>query len=864
MDSAFTGIGSPTMSGIGDFTTVNANVSGVLQTGTIARLISAALLMSGGQTADASSNVGVQIGSYRDFLTSGAKPVRFMDGTGEMASFGFDGVFSMVSGTLMTNATTTNLDVLTAARLPSGTLINSTTVCLSDGTNCPASGGGTITSSTWQYNLTNATIFPTTSTFDVLIGGNTTATAGIVLDGAGTSTFANRVSSTGFIAGIGTQTAPSYGFTGYGGGLWSGGADLRIVTNDLIIRNIADTVTAFRVAGGLATFSVIPTPASHNAYNIGFVNTAWKNIYASGTLFAVGGQFSLVTSTQATTTWLNVGTTARLPADSLINGTTVCLSNGTNCPAGGSQDLQSVTGFGATTTDRIYTQGGIETPSIGINTDDTSVYELNVNGEANFDALVRMSNDLNVVDASENPIFVVRPLAGTPAVGILTEPSELGEALAVLGTVSSSDMIVLNDVVVAGQSVCLENGTNCPVSGGSQTLAQTVALGSSATGTLQLYGGLVAASSTVTSTFTVLGTTALLGNVGVRTANPEGRLHVSGAANERLVLDNGMIISQKNTSGVIRNIFTLYSDNNVYFDSLDGDMFLRVGAGLNKGITVLNGGNVGIGTLAPSVALDVNGSVSSTNILTGAIYARTNNIFNIGSPTSSFANIYASGTAFIEDDVLVSGQSVCLADGTNCPSTYVTLTITTLTSTNINVRNIREANGSTASSTITLSGRSAEIDTSAATRPTSSLLVVGGVPRTLPAMNATSVNCVYWGPEFIRDAWDGLQLKPTISWTNSTGSGAVVWRLRVESISDAESIGTGWTGTSAFATGTAGTAMLNQNDGMNALTVGGATTGTPMRFELCRNAAQAGDTLGTDAFPNSLKIEYGLASYSDN
>lgn len=247
------------------------------------------------------------------------------------------------------------------------------------------------------------------------------------------------------------------------------------------------------------------------------------------------------------------------------------------------------------------------------------------------------------------------------------------------------------------------------------------------------------------------------------------------------------------------------------------------------------------------------GQVSSTGLLAQ----------NTTSTNATTTNLAVVTSARLPSNTLLNNTNICLSDGTNCPSSYSVLTITTLSSTNINVRNIREANGSVASSTITLSGRSGEIDTTTTPRPTSTLLTLSGIPRTLPAMNASTTNCVYWGPEYIRDSWDGLLLKPTLSWTNASGSGAVVWRVRAESITDNEYIGTGWSGNSSFATGTVGTGYFNQNDAMDNLTVGGATTGTPMRFELCRIGGQAGDTFGADAYPNSLKIEYGLGSYSD-
>jgi hypothetical protein len=57
--------------------------------------------------------------------------------------------------------------------------VGGTSVCLANGANCPA---GAVTSTLWQENATNNTVFLTTSTRDVLLGGNTTATAGFIYD----------------------------------------------------------------------------------------------------------------------------------------------------------------------------------------------------------------------------------------------------------------------------------------------------------------------------------------------------------------------------------------------------------------------------------------------------------------------------------------------------------------------------------------------------------------------------------------------------------------------------------------------------------------------------------------------------------
>lgn len=60
------------------------------------------------------------------------------------------------------------------------------------------------------------------------------------------------------------------------------------------------------------------SPSSNNDIMLGQADDSWKNIYASGTVFTVG---------------LTVSSQARLPSDTMINNTLVCLADGTNCPS---------------------------------------------------------------------------------------------------------------------------------------------------------------------------------------------------------------------------------------------------------------------------------------------------------------------------------------------------------------------------------------------------------------------------------------------------------------------------------------------------------------------------------------------------
>ena len=104
-----------------------------------------------------------------------------------------------------TNTTSTNLAVLTSARLPTNTQINSTMVCLADGTNCPSSTSANFQTVTNSGNTTtNAIQFNGgTSTGDFLVQGtllvnSSTALQALTFTNAtGTSVTTTNLFSTG-------------------------------------------------------------------------------------------------------------------------------------------------------------------------------------------------------------------------------------------------------------------------------------------------------------------------------------------------------------------------------------------------------------------------------------------------------------------------------------------------------------------------------------------------------------------------------------------------------------------------------------------------------------------------------------------
>jgi hypothetical protein len=145
--------------------------------------------------------------------------------------------------------------------------------------------------------------------------------------------------------------------------------------------------------------------------------------------------------------------------------------------------FQSITNAGNVTTNGIQFNGGTSTGALSV-TDITG-------NNATF-------TNLNVSNFN--------PTALTFTNG--TSTSWLG-----FSTASGTSLFATNatfaTATVMGQAVCLANGTGCPTAAEHDTLATVSARGAFATTTLQLYGGFLASSSTVTSTLTVLGATSL-------------------------------------------------------------------------------------------------------------------------------------------------------------------------------------------------------------------------------------------------------------------------------------------------------------------------------------------------------------------
>lgn len=325
-----------------------------------------------------------------------------------------------------TNATTTNLAFTSA----SGTslTISGQSVCLSNGTNCPA---GATALQLWVEDAANNTLYPTTTTRDLLLGGSTTNTAGFIFDRSQTGT------STVFI-GATTNTNLFVGTSTYGGGLSS---LFTIDGNDVFVQGNIGSATSVYSAGAFIAGS------GTTFYGDGFINKTNGNltISASGGFITpsvdlatslgssslrYNGIFGSVTSTNATTT--NLFFTSASGSSLYIGGYAVCVSGGANCP---SNSLQSAYDNGnvATTTNArdvsfvvASSSAGFSSANFDINLQGTSTIPNDQNATGTTDITQR---GVFRIRKDSNNILTVGTVSGTELFGSVYANSPISPAL---------------------------------------------------------------------------------------------------------------------------------------------------------------------------------------------------------------------------------------------------------------------------------------------------------------------------------------------------------------------------------------------------------------------------------------------------
>jgi len=233
--------------------------------------------------------------------------------------------------------------------------------------------------------------------------------------------------------------------------------------------------------------------------------------------------------------------------------------------------------------------------------------------------------------------------------------------------VATSSVILPSNTKIDTKDVCLVDGTNCPASSGAQTLAQVTALGRSSTNTLLLYAGFIGASSTVTSTLTVLGGLNFMSATGTNvTTTALSALYVSStnATTSILTVSNGFFPATTTMNG------SLYSNTGTAAlpsVSLKGDTDTGLYSAAANQLGITTGGSASLLVSASAISAGSNNtrtlgtqaiqwttifgtSVSSTYstatiaVIGSSLYPSANNAASIGTNVRAFANIFASGT----------------------------------------------------------------------------------------------------------------------------------------------------------------------------------------------------------------------------
>jgi len=351
-------------------------------------------------------------------------------------------------------------------------------------------------------------------------------------------------------------------------------------------------------------------PATDLAYRLGDATHRWlgldvgtvttTNLFAT-TVSSTNGLF-----TNATSSWL--GATTVSTTQLFVNGQAI--SSGVPATTA---TLQTITTNGATTTNLIYAFGGLQTSNL------TATGTTSLQGTTLTSATATAVTSTNLFST----FGTITTLGST----YLTATQATATTLAFTSASGSS-------LLVAGQNVCLANGTNCQampsIPAGSYvwtddpvnnliyntTSSRDVLMGGSTTAT----AGFIFDKGTNTSTV-IVGNGTGNANLLVGTTTYGGGLNSNFQVNGNDVYAQGMIGSQEglfSATGVTVGLgTTVYGDGNLYKTNA-GDFTLalnntasnwRFRTGVGESFTVASTGNVGIGVTTPLEALDVSGTI---------------------------------------------------------------------------------------------------------------------------------------------------------------------------------------------------------------------------------------------------------------
>ncbi|QQR60514.1 hypothetical protein IPH19_03830 [Candidatus Uhrbacteria bacterium] len=604
-------------------------------------------------------------------------------------------------------------------------------ICLQNGVGCPSASAEADT----LASVTNRGAFATSSVtlFGGLTASNLTATGTTSLQ----STTATNLAATGllsFTSATGTTLRANTAVIG----LLTYGNATGATLNANVLSATTVTSTAMFVNGvavclangtncstaGLDTLQSVTARGSFTTTTVQFFGgLSASNITATGTTslqnttatnFASTGLLSFVSATGST---LNANFASF--ASATVAGQGICLQNGVGCPSASAEadTLASVTNRGAFATSSVTLFGGLTASNLTA----TGTTSLQSTTATNLAA----TGLLSFTSATGTTLR-----ANTAVIGLLTYGNATGATLN--ANVLSATTVTSTAMFVNGVAVCLANGINC-TNVGLDTLQSVTARGSFTTTTAQFFGGFVAASSSVTGTFSIFGgdgTTAAAPTAFQAHGGTGGILGTTGFAGGALTLTGGtgasttlltaggqggslnFIAGNGGGAGAALGIGATGGGINLTAgngslgglggaNGNGGNITLNPGAGFGTG--AVNGniilanlrGSVGIGTTNPLAKLEVQGVVSSTGLLVASDAA-----INIPSVIKGFegqtANLTewrnASGTPLLA--VTASGSlSFLTPTGTIVMVSTGTLNILAGTSTALSMRYLNDKFG---------------------------------------------------------------------------------------------------------------------------------------------------------------------------
>lgn len=239
-------------------------------------------------------------------------------------------------------------------------------------------------------------------------------------------------------------------------------------------------------------------------------------------------------------------------------------------------------------------------------------------------------------------------------IGIGTTPAQ---ELSVAGTIRAS-----NDILIGSQSVCQEDGTNCP-SAGSESDPVVKAL----TGIIKSNGSAISAVTAPSGTIVGTSDSQVLTNKTI----VAGSNTVSGIT-ESMQSISDVTTNNSSTSnhGYLKKLSgtsTEYMDGSGAWSTPAGSG--AAGGGFTDGgtnvYTTTTTDNVGVGTTTPTSKLDVHGTAQ---VWTGS---GTNNQATSSGELYVQGDLEVDGVSYIANlgsATTLNSQGICLADGTNCPA----------------------------------------------------------------------------------------------------------------------------------------------------------------------------------------------------